>query len=362
MRRKKIIGLLFFIFITIISAKSNATSEYIDYKDFISLNVGETYTYDVGTFVTSTRIEDESIISYKRDGYFKRKITALSEGKTTINFTYNNGCTTLTVTVIDKAAEEARQAAEEAKTIKENMQKLESQKGKEPPGADVSNVYDPAYWLVADHLYNEGKKTKEMASTDDGLETLKAWNKKWNSSIRGGKEITSNMTDEEKSSPTNVLYTAREWVKKYINANKDGDKIDDAADSATQTAENIDNGMKDAYAKAMKVAAGEDRKNRDVFKNDVLTNIEDYKPNTSGNETEMEDIISKVLTVISNIGIAVAVIMLAVLGIKYMLGSVEEKAEYKEGLIPYVVGAFILFGITGFVKILITFGNKINSI
>ena len=45
-----------------------------------------------------------------------------------------------------------------------------------------------------------------------------------------------------------------------------------------------------------------------------------------------------------------------------MIGSVEEKAEYKKDLIPYLIGALILFGITSFVKILMAFGEQIGNI
>ena len=32
-----------------------------------------------------------------------------------------------------------------------------------------------------------------------------------------------------------------------------------------------------------------------------------------------------------------------VIGIKYMMGSAEEKAEYKKTMIPYLIGAVLLF-------------------
>lgn len=51
----------------------------------------------------------------------------------------------------------------------------------------------------------------------------------------------------------------------------------------------------------------------------------------------------KLITIISVIGSIVSVITLICLGIKYMLGSVEEKAEYKKTLMPYVIGAFFVF-------------------
>ena len=39
-----------------------------------------------------------------------------------------------------------------------------------------------------------------------------------------------------------------------------------------------------------------------------------------------------------------AVIILIILGIKYMMGSAEEKAEYKKTLLPYFIGALFVFG------------------
>ena len=42
------------------------------------------------------------------------------------------------------------------------------------------------------------------------------------------------------------------------------------------------------------------------------------------------------------IGIIAAVVILVVLGIKYLTGTIAEKAEYKKTMIPYVIGAFFL--------------------
>lgn len=47
---------------------------------------------------------------------------------------------------------------------------------------------------------------------------------------------------------------------------------------------------------------------------------------------------------IKYIGIIVSVITLAFIGIKYMFGSVEGKAEYKKTMFPYLVGCFMLMG------------------
>ncbi len=65
-----------------------------------------------------------------------------------------------------------------------------------------------------------------------------------------------------------------------------------------------------------------------------------------GDNTTSKQLVNKaevIVSAIQVIGIVLSVIMLMVIGIKYMVGSVEEKAEYKKTLVPYVVGALLLF-------------------
>lgn len=61
---------------------------------------------------------------------------------------------------------------------------------------------------------------------------------------------------------------------------------------------------------------------------------------------------NKILSVISTIGITVAVIALMILGIKYMIGSVEEKAEYKKSMIPYIIGILLLVSTSAIVGLI----------
>ena len=63
----------------------------------------------------------------------------------------------------------------------------------------------------------------------------------------------------------------------------------------------------------------------------------------SGIELET-DFVDKITDFISKIGAFIAVGVLMVIGIKYMTGSLEEKATYKKSMIPYVIGCFLLFG------------------
>lgn len=61
-------------------------------------------------------------------------------------------------------------------------------------------------------------------------------------------------------------------------------------------------------------------------------------------DTQIQAIGGKIFSAIRTIGIVLSVVMLAVLGVKYMMGSSEEKAEYKKTMIPYLVGAVLIFG------------------
>lgn len=55
---------------------------------------------------------------------------------------------------------------------------------------------------------------------------------------------------------------------------------------------------------------------------------------------------SPVLGIIRTFGIIASVISLAIIGIRIMFGSVEEKANYKQTLIPWAAGAVMLFAMT----------------
>lgn len=64
---------------------------------------------------------------------------------------------------------------------------------------------------------------------------------------------------------------------------------------------------------------------------------------------------NKFITIISTVGSVAAVIVLIVLGLKYMMGSAEEKAEYKKTLMPYVIGAALVFAASTIAGVLYSF-------
>ena len=58
-----------------------------------------------------------------------------------------------------------------------------------------------------------------------------------------------------------------------------------------------------------------------------------------------------IFAVVRVAGILISVIILVVLGIKYMMGSVEERAEYKKTMLPYLIGAAFIFAASSIASI-----------
>lgn len=89
----------------------------------------------------------------------------------------------------------------------------------------------------------------------------------------------------------------------------------------------------------------------------------DYKPPTltSDEAQPAMDKIKPIIGIITTIGIITSVATLVVLGIKYMVGSIEEKAEYKKSMIPYLIGAFFIFAISTVVTFIMNISNNLFS-
>lgn len=73
-----------------------------------------------------------------------------------------------------------------------------------------------------------------------------------------------------------------------------------------------------------------------------LGDLNQYEGTNPGS-TKLESKANVIFSGLRNIGIVLSVIILIIIGIKYMLGSVEEKANYKETLVPYLIGTVLLF-------------------
>ncbi len=83
-----------------------------------------------------------------------------------------------------------------------------------------------------------------------------------------------------------------------------------------------------------------------VFASDLTNGINIHK-NQANQFIEPGNAVIKVL---QTIGIVSSIIALMLLGIRFMLGSVEERAEYKKTFPVYLLGISLVFGVSVFAQ------------
>ena len=89
---------------------------------------------------------------------------------------------------------------------------------------------------------------------------------------------------------------------------------------------------------------------------------DNYKP---GSPTDYDQVTNKVAPIViflRTIGVIVAIAGISIIGIKYMLGSTEQRAGYKKSLIPYVIGTIMIVGLVTVLSIIIELSKKVNEI
>lgn len=79
--------------------------------------------------------------------------------------------------------------------------------------------------------------------------------------------------------------------------------------------------------------------------------IGDVKDNL--NQANLQTMSDMIYNVLLAVAVIAAVIMGLIIGIKFMTGSVEQKAKIKETLIVYIVGCVVAFGAFGIWRLVI---------
>lgn len=97
----------------------------------------------------------------------------------------------------------------------------------------------------------------------------------------------------------------------------------------------------------------------DLDAKDPSQNASYWEPTIDNNSAKFESTVESLLGYINVIGIIISVITIVIVGIKYMLGSVEEKAEYKKTMMPYLVGCLFIFAISTIVSIIFELATKL---
>ena len=86
-------------------------------------------------------------------------------------------------------------------------------------------------------------------------------------------------------------------------------------------------------------------------------NPDNFKPGnlTASDYNKPFQFAGTILNAIWVVGIVIAVVAVIVLGLKYMMGSLEERAEYKKNMLPIIIGIVILVSSTTIVSMIYNF-------
>lgn len=98
-----------------------------------------------------------------------------------------------------------------------------------------------------------------------------------------------------------------------------------------------------------------------VFADSTTDVLDKLKGDGKVETSSLTTVGNNVVTIINVVGIVIAVIILLIIGIKYMIGSASEKAEYKKIMIPYIVGAVLIFAGTSLVRVIYSLANSVSG-
>lgn len=96
---------------------------------------------------------------------------------------------------------------------------------------------------------------------------------------------------------------------------------------------------------------------------DIFSTAEDFIDKGAGDQGIDQGKVKEISDIIYNtlfsIGVALSVIIGAILGIKFMISSADEKAQIKEALVPYAAGCVVVFGAFGIWKLVMIIGSNL---
>lgn len=342
----------FYIEVSLDCSALNGFKSYISVSDTDCIEI----VYNEDGSMKTEQIKDGSW-----DGNWKFRAFFKAKKDGTSNIKINIKSTSFFVTWDEKEADikvtigksnEQKEVEKEIKDGQDFQTRLENAYKTIPASDADAETID--IFIKSESHYNKGKK---FTNNEISLDIVK----KWDETLKNAQIDNISRLNYQPQ---------RDVLNEYINKlnekeNNLNTRIDTSSKQAGETIDANNQTIKNAKIK-LSILAGSKGSTRteNVFKDDVLDDPNTYKPSNSNSKDDSEaaTIIDKILSFITTIGTVISVLMLAILGIKYMLGSVEEKAEYKKDLVPYFIGAALLFGICTVVKILQSLGDTINNL
>ena len=136
------------------------------------------------------------------------------------------------------------------------------------------------------------------------------------------------------------------------------DIIDDAEEKAEELQEEMRTGDSDhpIYQQPRRNTNAQNGSSASL--DDMMNDADDFVNSSGGTiqykESALQEFSNNFYNIMLSVGVAVAVIMGGILGIKYMASSVEERATTKKTLIAYAVGCVVVFGGFAIWKLVVT--------
>lgn len=91
---------------------------------------------------------------------------------------------------------------------------------------------------------------------------------------------------------------------------------------------------------------------------EVDKNKETNFSNASEQATQLSTMAGKVIGLIQVASIVFAVILIAVFGFKFIIGSANEKADYQKSFIPLIVGLVVVFAATSIARLIMSVASN----
>ena len=74
----------------------------------------------------------------------------------------------------------------------------------------------------------------------------------------------------------------------------------------------------------------------------IINSVDQQGQGDSEDVNGIKEVAGRIIKAIRNIAAIVAVVIVSILGIKYMIGSTQERADYKKSFIPLIVGVIVV--------------------
>lgn len=200
--------------------------------------------------------------------------------------------------------------------------------------------------LQAAYDYKRGFKKVDTVSINDTQEEKKKYNVEQINTYNNkyGEQFNLNKSEEKEVRETWTSTSGQE----YSNSEAKTDQNDKLLAEEDQK---------------LKISSGKyflpERKEKDTSTDldKIIEGADKFMNSATKNEIDskaIQNLSNTIYSILLVVGIIIAIIIGAVIGIMFITGSVEQKADVKKLLIPYIVGCVVVFGSFAIWKIAVT--------